>query len=206
MPTIYLVRHGQTVWNRARRMQGQKDSPLTLRGIEQARTCAAAIAALLDGDRPPQMISSPLGRCWQTATIIADSLEISTDSIRLEPALKEITWGEWDGLTADEIEQRDAKHWQTCIDTQFAVAAPGGETRGGVLDRAQTWLSSLDTDAKLIVVSHGYFGRALRCAYSGLSDEAIIGMEEPQDEVFLLDDGRVSQWPAPDVESGIATR
>jgi len=206
MATLYLVRHGQTVWNRAQRMQGQKDSPLTLQGIEQARRCAAAIAASLDGRKPPPIVSSPLGRCWQSASIIADILGIDTDAIRLEPALREITWGEWDGLTAAEIEQRDCRRWQACIDSAFALAPPGGESRSEVLDRAKAWLASLDGDQPLLVVSHGFFGRALRCAYLGLSDSAIVEMEEPQDEVFLLADGRVSRWSAPEPANGIVIR
>ena len=59
---LYLVRHGETTWNREGRMQGQGDSPLTERGIEQARRIGRTLERLLDGRMPAVMVTSPLGR------------------------------------------------------------------------------------------------------------------------------------------------
>lgn len=87
---IYLVRHGETEWNRAGRMQGQLDSPLTERGQAQARAVGETLAELTNGANGLALVASPLGRTMATATIIAealDSLNIATDA-----RLMEMSW------------------------------------------------------------------------------------------------------------------
>src|SRR3954464_3037594 len=68
MPLIYLVRHGETAWNREHRWQGQRDIPLTVLGEAQARAAGRRLAHM---DPPPAALyASPLIRAWQTAVLI----------------------------------------------------------------------------------------------------------------------------------------
>ena len=93
---ILLVRHGETVFNVERRWQGQSDSPLTERGVAQARQLAAALQ-----DEPLRAVySSDLGRAMATASIVAEThrLDVVTD-----PRLREIHVGEWTGLSHPQI-------------------------------------------------------------------------------------------------------
>ncbi|MFC7374726.1 MULTISPECIES: histidine phosphatase family protein [unclassified Brachybacterium] len=96
---LVLVRHGQTDYNRDGRLQGQVDIPLNAAGAKQAALLAAAVA-----ENPPDLIvSSPLQRAHETARAIGQAcgLEVSTDEAFLERG-----FGQWEGLTGDEIRRR----------------------------------------------------------------------------------------------------
>jgi probable phosphoglycerate mutase len=98
---LYLLRHGETVWNTEGRYQGQKDSPLTARGISQANLLGQIIARVKSRSAAPLLAYvSPLVRARQTADIIARHIEI--DPID-EPRLAEVSAGSWDGMSQYEI-------------------------------------------------------------------------------------------------------
>lgn len=99
MTTLLLVRHGETDWNRDGRWQGLSDTRLNDRGREQARE----LAAQLDG--VDVLYSSDLARARETAEIVAERLGLE---VRVDERLRERGFGEWEGLNADEIEQRFA--------------------------------------------------------------------------------------------------
>ena len=101
---IYLVRHGETEWNRAGRMQGQRDSPLTTRGEDQARRVGLALARPIGAGDGFAMVASPLGRTLRTAAIIRAAMGLAPDGCPTDDRFMEITWGAWDGLTRDEID------------------------------------------------------------------------------------------------------
>ena len=191
LPPIILMRHGETVWNRERRMQGQLDSPLTLGGIEQAQICARTIRENVPEPSNLSVFASPLGRCWQTAVIVADSLGINAGTIVHDDRLREITWGRWDGMTADEIERDEPERWQQVVDSHFELPPPGGESIIDVLARAKSFLSGLDGTRPVLVVAHGMFGRAMRCAYLEQPFENIFSMVQDHDVCFELSEGRV---------------
>jgi broad specificity phosphatase PhoE len=98
---IYLLRHGETVWNAVGRFQGRKDSPLTQRGIEQANQMGMLLSQEIAG-REAQFKSyvSPLGRAKETAARIAKIVPLTFEE---EPRLMEVSVGSWDGMTLYEI-------------------------------------------------------------------------------------------------------
>ncbi|MBB3297178.1 putative phosphoglycerate mutase [Rhizobium sp. BK591] len=99
---IYLLRHGETIWNTLGRFQGQKDSPLTARGIEQAEQMAKLLKKEIAGsERSFQLHVSPLGRTQETAARIERVLPLAA---RPESRLMEVTVGSWDGMTKFEID------------------------------------------------------------------------------------------------------
>lgn len=191
-PEILLVRHGETLWNREGRFQGCLDSPLTSRGVAQMRAIGRRLAALFGSTLADyELVASPLPRTWQSAVLLAEAAGLDPLRIRLDPLVREISWGRWDGLTAAEIEALDPDLWRQRIEDAFTGAPPnGGESRLDVLARAQRWLAGLSADARVLLVSHGTFGRALRCAWLGLPHAAMLEMRAPQDAVFRLVDGR----------------
>ncbi len=195
---ILLLRHGETLWNREGRMQGWRDSPLTLKGIAQARACGLRLRELLGPGLPGhRIVSSPLGRAWQTAVLVAETCGCDPRAIRHEPLLREISWGAWDGMTAAEIAARDPERWRQRLRSGFAEPPPdGGESPGQLYDRACRWLASLSPGTKLVAVAHGGLGRMLRAAYLGLPPEASRDMEQPQDAFYLLEHGRVARIEA----------
>jgi len=192
---VLLVRHGETVWNRAGRFQGRLDSPLTGRGIAQARTVGRLLRKLLGRGLPGwKLVSSPLPRAWQTAVLLAEEAGCDPAAVELDPRVVEISWGAWDGLTATEIERRDPELWRRRLDDAFAEAPPnGGESRAAILERARAWLGALEPDARVVLVSHGTFGRALRCAHLGLHHREMLRMDAPHDRVYRLWAGGVQE-------------
>ena len=199
--TIYLVRHGETEWNRAGRMQGHLDSPLTARGEAQARAVGEALRELIDGDGF-DIVASPLGRTRATAAIICDALGNEAISIATDDRLREISWGDWDGLTFDEIEARDPGELARRRHDRWDHRPPGGESYAATARRAADWLAGLDSLAganlarPLIAVSHGGIGRLLRGLYAGLPRDQTLALEQPQDAFHLLRDGQIGRIDA----------
>ena len=100
---LFLVRHGETMWNRERRLQGHQDAPLTRIGVEQALRVGRTLRGYVGDPGDCQVLVSPLGRCRQTAALICEELDFDYRHCRFDDAIKEIGWGVWDGLTRDEF-------------------------------------------------------------------------------------------------------
>lgn len=188
---IYLVRHGETLWNREGRMQGQLDSPLTTRGEDQARRVGEALRGLVDKDI--SMISSPLGRTRRTAEIVCEALDRDVASCTHDDRLKEMTWGSWDGLTRDEIEVRDPGALARRAQDRWQYVPPGGESYRMLAARVQSWLDDVPAEIHLVVVAHGAVGRVLRGLYAGLPRGEALSLEEPQDAFFRLYGGGIER-------------
>ena len=181
---IYLLRHGETVWNTLGRFQGQRDLPLTKRGIEQADGLGKLLSQEIGG-RVSQFKGyvSPAGRAQETARRIA----ICLCHLDVEPRLREVSVGSWDGMTLDEIgvEFPDALHRSDRFDWFFR--SPDGETFDKACTRITSWLSELATPA----VSHGLISRLLRGVYLGLSEREMLELPVPQNGFYRLDGGKV---------------
>ncbi len=191
---LFLIRHGETEWNRERRFQGHRDSPLTARGIAQAERAGRRLLAELDDPAAYALTSSPLGRARHTAILVAGAIGRAPGDVTLDDRLMEMTWGAWDGLTAAEIEARDPELWQARIDDRWTVAPPGGgETQQAILNRAMAWLGDLGPATRVVAVAHGALGRAIRTAYLGLPAAAMLELDEPQDAFFRLYAGRIER-------------
>lgn len=187
---IYLVRHGQTEFNVARRYQGRLDSPLTARGEDQARRMGERLAALVGDGTGWRFVTSPLGRAMRTAEIIRGHLPGAPES-QIDPRLAEVGMGEWDGLTHEQLEARRP----AAVDYgERWFHGPGGETYEAFTGRVQDWLDAVHPDEKVIAVSHGVVTRVLRGLYVGMAKAKMLRLDAPQDVVFRLEDGRVRRF------------
>ena len=185
LPPIYLLRHGETEWNRDDRRQGRKGSLLTERGTDQAHAMGHTLAKELMRGVRWQMQSSPQERAQQTAEIVGRSCGLP---FTLDDRLMEIGMGSWEGLTWPEIDAR----WPGASDDKRTAhfRIPDGEPYDAVAARARSWLDSLT--GPTIAVSHGVFGRVLRIVYLGLDEEAFASVEGgEQDSFYLLVDGEI---------------
>jgi len=186
MSTLYVIRHGETVWNRERRIQGSLDSPLTWRGCEQARLLGECLAREQLAREQLRFVVSPLARTVQTAAIIGDVLGVGFHRWERQWALRELAWGEWEGLRYEDIKarmpgvlaERERDRWQH--------RPPGGETYVEAFQRAGECLASIPENATAVMVSHGGFGRLLRGRFLGLAPAAILTLDAPQDALFRL--------------------
>jgi probable phosphoglycerate mutase len=189
---IYLVRHGQTEFNQAKRLQGQWDSPLTPLGVEQARRMGTHLKRRVDDPARWIVIASPLGRTVATAEIIRETIGLASE-IQLDPRVMELHVGDWEGLYHHEIEARSPG---TIGPPGWLLTAPGGERHDDIVGRISGFIADLDeTDGmSRIVVSHGIAGRILRALYSGAPpDQLWLTPSPPQDAVFHLSGGRVAR-------------
>lgn len=187
---IYLLRHGETVWNREGRIQGQHDSPLTCAGIAQAEAMGATLREEIGDPRRWAIIASPLGRAWQSAVIVAEGLGLDPRAIAFEPRLMEVSFGAWEGQTYDEIDVAEPGVVARRERDLWNFRPPGGESYADLSARTAPWLSALEDWARLIVVCHGGTGRVLRGHAVMLAPETIVALSHRQDELYRLHGGR----------------
>ena len=185
---IYLLRHGETIWNTLGRFQGQKDSPLTERGIEQADRVAELLQnEILDSQQSFQMDVSPLGRTRQTADRLKRVLPLVT---RDEARLMEVSVGSWDGMTKFEIDSEFPGILDGSDAFDWYFRSPDGESFDAACARAKEWIA--DKLSPTIAISHGLFGRLVRGVYTGLSKREMLELPVPQDGFYRLCDGEFS--------------
>jgi broad specificity phosphatase PhoE len=181
---IYLVRHGQTEFNVARRAQGSLDSELTPTGVEQAGRMGRLLRDLTRGADPLRIIASPQGRAHRTARIIRDAIGLPLD-VALDPRLREVGMGEWDGrdYAAIDAEQPGL----TTSGGDWFFKAPGGERLEGMTARLAEWLvEARALPGVTIAVSHGVAGRIIRGLVTGMNPVEALVQPVPQDAVFRL--------------------
>jgi len=192
--TLYFVRHGQTEWNRTRRIQGQIDIPLNDTGREQAARNGAALRELigeaLDGGRALPFTSSPLGRCCETMEIIRGELGLPRDDYAKDDRLKEIHFGHWQASYWTKLAEEDPEAHQARAADAYGWRPEGGESYRDVTARVANWLEGIEHDT--VIVAHGGVSRALRGHVLSLPESEIPDLSVPQDKILVLHDGAMS--------------
>lgn len=142
-----FVRHGSTEWNALRRFQGQSDIPLDANGRAQAK----ALAALLRNEQFDIAISSDLSRAYETARIIRGELPVEQD-----PRWREFAFGEWEGLTWDEIAQRWPDLAQHSVAAAKYYTPVGGESFDEVRARVRAAIADVRARgyAHALIITH----------------------------------------------------
>jgi len=186
---IFLVRHGETDWNREGRFQGQIDVPLN----DNGRAQAAAVADFLKDVTLHHALSSPLLRPKDTAlAILQHHPHVSLD---LEPALAEISHGDWEGKFEPEVEAQypgELERWRT---TPAAVQMPQGENLQQVRDRVvqaweqwlRRWRTHAPTPHNVLVVAHDATNKVLLCHIVGLGVENFWLFKQGNGSVTVID-------------------
>ena len=186
---IYLLRHGQTVWNTLGRLQGLQNSPLTEYGLEQVDRMGQILLHALQGvTEPLQCHVSPLERAQFTATRLLANLPPM--SLKTDDRLAEVSFGSWDGMTAYEIsvEYPGALDGSEAFD--WFLRAPDGECFEAASARLGGWLKSVS--GPTLAVSHGVAARVLMGVYLGLPREETLRLTLPDGGLAYLADGKVT--------------
>lgn len=155
---LFLVRHGQTDWNFAQRFQGQSDIPLNEAGRQQAH----ALAERLMNQDFDAVYSSDLKRALETGKIIAKD---KADT-RVDPRLREIHFGDWEGMRYAEIKEKYPAALATWENDVYQNAPPGGETVKQLTERVQSALNDFHrehTGQSVLIVAHGGVLQSLIC-------------------------------------------
>jgi len=156
---LYLVRHGAAE-DAAGRCVGHCDIALSAAG-------AAAIerVAMHLPPAPDRVVASDLARARASASLLAGRWG---RTVTADPRLREMHFGEWDGLAWTEIEQRDPDRLAAWMADWVRIRAPGGESFEDVVARAQEWFAELQAsagDETVVVVAHAGAIRALLCIW-----------------------------------------
>ena len=158
---LVAVRHGITAWNLERRYQGQQDIPLLFPEAEEG---LLTLREALADEHFDAIYSSDLNRCQQTlkwAEVAKSGVPLT-----LEPRLRELDFGEYEGKVYDEL--KDLPHYRAWIDSVGELQIPGGESAAQLRERLDAWLHELALNAqagdhrKILAVTHGGVIRELR--------------------------------------------
>ena len=163
--TVYLIRHGETLWNREGRCQGVTDIPLTEKGYRQAHAIANAFA----GKRLGLVLSGPLQRTRETAAVLAESQGLSVET---REELREWNQGDLEGLTGAELLGNHRAYFERWFQDPAGAAPPGGETLRSLQERAWPVIDSLrerTLNGPVTVVSHTMTIGTIICAALGLN-------------------------------------
>lgn len=181
-PALYLLRHGQTTWNAAGRVQGQLESELSDLGREHARR-QGAILARMGLPEGLGVYCSPQRRTRQTAELALGALGLAP---RFDDRLKEIHLGNWEGRYYADLTAQDPAFFEGRSTLMLCLEGPG-ETLEDMRARMGAFLDDLDGPA--LVVSHGVALTVLRGLVLGLDIAAMEGLGAEQGVIYELLDG-----------------
>ena len=183
---VILARHGETPWNAEGRYQGQRDIPLSPVGIAQAQ----ALGERLAGVHIDRAVASPLARAQLTAVL---ALGERASMLVLDEGLREIGHGDWEGLLASEIGEKDPsrlKAWRESPETVM-MPGPGGESLRTVGDRVwpafERACEGLAADETVLIVAHDAVNRLLLCKVLGLPLSRLWAFRQAPTTLNLLE-------------------
>ncbi|MBH0238136.1 histidine phosphatase family protein [Methylobrevis albus] len=192
---LIFIRHGETDWNAGRRWQGRTDIPLNDTGRGQAKRNGDMLKAhLADAGIAAAdlvFVASPLGRASETMAIVRAGLGLDPDDFRRDDRLVELSFGDWEGRTMDDLEATEADSLAARARDPFFFRPPGGETYGELVDRVAEALADLPGPA--VMVGHGGISRGLRILLERADPAEMVGHPVPQDRFYVWEDG-AARW------------
>ena len=191
MATLILVRHGESVWNSERRIQGSLDPELSARGRRQTDLLVAHLGSHIS-PAVAAIYASPLRRAAQTAARIAEAYRLPAIP---DPDLREMFLGEWEGKTVVEIQTAFPGRYERWLEDPLTFPAPGGEDLKAFERRVIGAIQRMQSDhagADFVVVSHGGVIKALLCYALGLDIRHLFRLKQDNTAIsrIQLDAGR----------------
>ncbi|ABP67471.1 Phosphoglycerate mutase [Caldicellulosiruptor saccharolyticus DSM 8903] len=151
MKRFYLVRHGETDWNKYNMVQGCIDTDLNQTGIEQAKK----VAERLRSEKIDIIFSSTLKRAYMTANQIKSFHP--NIPLKLTDKLNEINFGEWEGLNFEELEERYSEQYKLWKDAPEKATFPGEGSLYNVMERVKSFFEGILNKPykNVVIVTHG---------------------------------------------------
>jgi len=193
---VIFVRHGQTSFNAENRLQGQRDVPLDGKGREQARSVGRYLRGVIGPDialmeRRGAFWASPLTRARETIELARVAMGLSPLPYRVDPRLKELTFGEWEGMTWAQVWERDPAGAKAREADKWGFAPPGGESYAMLAERVEPWLVELTGET--FVVAHGGVARVLFALIAGMKPIDAVSADIWQGRALIFEKG-AARW------------
>lgn len=185
-PPLVFVRHGETDWNVAGRLQGQTDIPLNARGRDQADAVGRSLAAV-PGLSKMRFLSSPLLRARETMWRLRTALGLDPEDYALDERLAEMSFGRWEGSTFAEIRVRDPAEMKARDDARWSHRPPGGESYEDLSARVGAAIAELA--GPTVLVSHGGVARAVLALFGGADRGRLPDLRIRQGRALIVEDG-----------------
>lgn len=185
MPRYLLIRHGESVWNGERRIQGNQDPPLSPRGRRQAELLARRLRAHLPS--AAAVYASPLRRATETAETVREAMGVPMFT---DPGLREMYLGKWEGMTVPEIQAAFPGTYEAWLADPLTHPAPGGERLEAfgkrVMDAFER-VRAAQPGRDVVLVSHGGPIKALLCHVLGLEVRWLFRFKQDNTAVSLVE-------------------
>lgn len=184
MLRLFLVRHGQSVWNDERRIQGQQDIPLN----DDGRRQAVALGKRLMGTQIHACFSSPLKRAKETAELILKTLGSSIPTITLSE-LMERNFGDWEGKSIDDLQLLSPHEFSQWLSARQIPAPPNGESMDELVERVKRGLGRILAlkGGNVLVVGHSGSIKAAICALFQLPLSSFVRMRVDNASLTVLE-------------------
>ncbi len=182
LTSVYLVRHGQTAWNKEEIFRGRTDVPLDETGQKQAALTGQYFSEM----EIHAIYSSPLARAWETAQAIA-----RFSNLKVEPleAMIDMSFGNWEGHAHQEIRKIDTETYRQWVESPHLARLPGGESLDDVRTRSMAALEELlrkHPGKNLVVVSHRVICKVLICGILGLDNSHFWQISQDATAINLI--------------------
>ena len=191
--TFFFIRHGETAWNKDGRLQGQRNLPLNPLGRDQASAAGRALGQILRkrgiaDPRSLRFVASPLDRAQETMRLARVALRLAPDGYEIDDRLRELTFGQWEGLTWAEVKGRAPEAFRARRGDKWGFVPPGGESYAMLGERLRPWLGSIrNLD---VVVAHGGVARVLFHLIGGCDANLAPALDIWQGRVLTFEAGR----------------
>jgi len=196
MPVLYLVRHGETDFNVAQRLQGQYETTINARGRQQATECGDLLGELFARDQRRAgdfaYVSSPLKRARETMEFVRAALGLEPRTYDLDARLQEISYGQWEGLTLSEVQARDPEVIARREADKWDFTPPGGESYRDVASRVAAWHATVTRDT--VVVAHGGVVRVLMANLHVVPEEQAPHADILHGVVYVFAEGTMAHY------------
>ena len=193
---LYVIRHGQTDYNREERLQGARDIQLNDTGRAQAAANGRALATLPGLELPLDdfdWVASPLGRTRETMELVRNAAGLDPRAYRTDPLLVELSFGDWEGQTLSEVEAHSPELIAERNRGKWLFRPPGdrAESYAMLAERTDRFLASVNRPT--ICVAHGGVIRTLFARIGGIDGNEAAVISIPQDRVLKID-GKQIGW------------
>jgi probable phosphoglycerate mutase len=185
--SLFVIRHGQTDYNARDLLLGRRDIPLNEVGREQAVANGRSLPWLVAGAEHLDFYCGPLARTVETMHLLRTAAGLDSSQFKVDDALIELDYGQWEGLTWEQVREQDPEGYQAWHADPVNYRLPGGESYAQLTARLEAFLARRQRGT--VIVSHGGISRVMLGLLGGVERALAIKIAIPQDRIMGLHAG-----------------